>query len=67
MPPHLEVEKRVLGRTLTGTETRDPADPREQMAPDQVQACRLCFQKLTGDSGNPLERLVQGVRAYCSL
>lgn len=62
VPPHLEVEKRVLSGTLPGTETPDPADPWEQMAPDQVQACRLCFQKLTGDSGSPPERLVHGAR-----
>lgn len=67
MPPHLEEYERVLGGILPGTETPDPADPREQMAPDQVQARKLCFQKLTGDSGNPPERLFQGARTYCSL
>lgn len=66
MPPHLEVVERVLDETLPDLETPDPTDPREQMAPGQVQAHKLCFQKLTGDSGNPLQRLFQGVRlAVC--
>lgn len=67
MPPHLEVVERVLDETLPDPETPDPTHPREQMAPDQVQAQKLCFQKLTEDSGNPLERLFQGARTCCSL
>lgn len=67
VPSHLEVVERVLDKTLPDLETSDPTDPREQMAPGQVQAHKLCFQKLTGDSGNPLERLFQGVRLAVSL
>lgn len=67
MPPHLEVVERVLDDTLPDPETPDPTGPREQMASDQVQAHKLCFQKLFGDSGNPLERLFQRARTSCSL
>lgn len=58
VPPHLEVVERVLDETLPNLETPDPTDPREQMAPGQVQAHKLCFQKFIGDSGKPLERLI---------
>lgn len=67
VPPCLEVAERVLDETLPDLETPDPIDPREQMAPGQVQAHKLCFQILTEDSGNPLERLFQGARLAISL
>lgn len=50
--------KRVLDETLPNLETPDPTDSREQMAPGQVQAHKLCFQKFIGDSGKPLEKLI---------
>lgn len=46
MPPHLELVQRVLDETLPDLETPDPTDPREQMAPDQVQVCKLCSRNL---------------------
>lgn len=67
MPPHLEVVERVLDETLPNLETPDPTHPREQMAPDQVQAHKLCFRKIFGNSGNPLERLFEGARTCRSL
>lgn len=36
------------------------------MAPDQVQARKLCLQKLSGDSGSPPETLFQGARTLCN-